>query len=139
MYRPEVGEECVWYSDRGNKIGKECVIEWTDGEYYTVRNKDSFKLVQTVSDVKFRPLKSKRDEEIDEMVDVVLNHNGESSVGSFCETIHDAGYRKQMPYSQFVSKIQVYLKENNCFYLDVECLSHARSFAEKLGRTPEEN
>jgi hypothetical protein len=126
MYRPEVGEECVWYSDRGNKIGKECVIEWTDGEYYTVRNKDSFKLVQTVSDVKFRPLKSKRDEYCCEVYDILKNSQ---SIPECCERLYDAGYRKQLPYDDALD-ILIKVESLNLSFEDG---------IEKLGYTPEDN
>jgi hypothetical protein len=88
--------------------------------------------------VRFRPLKSKRDEDIEDMVDVVFNHNGESAVVAFCETIYNAGYRKKMPYSQFVSIIQCYF-DQFAEWDDSSSFNEAKALAAQLGYTPEEN
>lgn len=56
---PAAGEGCIWkYSKKAS--GKECVVEWTDGEWFTVRNYDSFKEVQLIREVIFECLPTER-------------------------------------------------------------------------------
>jgi hypothetical protein len=141
MYRPEVGEECEYHLD-GSSLWFKCTVKYiVNNQGYVLEiphiGGESYASINGQDKIEFRPLKSKRDEEIDEMVDVVFNHGGESSVGAFCQKIYDAGYRKQMPYSEFVSKIQDYLSKYEEY--DSAALSIARGIASKLGYTPEEN
>ncbi len=56
---PGVGVMCTWHQNKGDKKGKECVIEWTDGEWFTVRNMNSFKTVQVIRNVIFRQIKKR--------------------------------------------------------------------------------
>jgi hypothetical protein len=92
-------------------------------------------IVRLIESAEFRPLKSKRDEYCCEVYDILKNSQ---SIPECCERLYDAGYRKQMPYSQFVSILQVYLGEE-FKWSDSFALMKAMDLAEKLGRTTEEN
>jgi hypothetical protein len=154
MYRPKVGDECecLWSSTTksyghvliiGKNRNNDLVYEWIktpDGERIgeiDFADKDDCNR-EYEGYPNFRPLKSKRDEEIDEMVNVVISNDGDDNVESLCGSIHDAGYRKQMPYSQFVSIIQCYF-DQFAEWDDSSSFNEAKSLAAKLGYTPEEN
>jgi hypothetical protein len=144
---PEIGVEClccydtigpVYYNVKivGHDDGK-AVFRWLGGDVYGEYYSE-FNFKDCDGNMKFIPLKSKRDEEINEMVNIVISNDGDDNVESLCGSIHDAGYRKQMPYSQFVSIIQCYF-DQFAEWDDSSSFNEAKSLAAKLGYTPEEN
>jgi hypothetical protein len=146
MYRPKVGEEClvnIAHSKLDN-FSSDAFLRATvdfisdNGVVYSFGDGVQTFIDFEEFDINFRPLKSKRDEEIDDMVDVVFKHNGESAVGAFCETIYDAGYRKQMPYDLAYSTIFNYLY-GKLGHSENSANEHSLPIAEQLGYTPEEN
>jgi hypothetical protein len=142
MYRPKVGEECIMTWVNGVENGIVTITYVGDGVacYKSKINNYSGELVEftcALDSVTFRPLKSKRDEDIEEMcIDAVCDNSPITK--TICEHIYDAGYRKQMPYSQFVSILRVYLGEE-FKWSDSFALMKAMDLAEKLDYTPEEN
>jgi hypothetical protein len=142
MYRPKVGEECIITWVNGVENGIVTITYVGDGVacYKSKINNYSGELMEytcALDSVRFRPLKSKRDEEIDDMFNHA-KHDGLTPLKKIVSNLYDSGYRKQLPYSQFVSILKAYLGEE-FKWSDSFALMKAMDLAEKLGRKPEEN
>jgi hypothetical protein len=153
MYRPKVGDECecLWSSTTksyghvliiGKNRNNDLVYEWIktpDGERIgeiDFADKDDCNR-EYEGYPNFRPLKSKRDEEIDEMFNHA-KHDGFTPLKKIVSNLYDAGYRKQLPYSQFVSIIQCYF-DQFAEWDDSSSFDEAKALAAQLGYTLGEN
>jgi hypothetical protein len=144
MYRPKVGEECIitWVNGVENGIVTVTITYVGDGVacYKSKINNYSGELMEytcALDSVRFRPLKSKRDEEIDEMFNHA-KHDGFTPLKKIVSNLYDAGYRKQLPYSQFVSIIQCYF-DQFAEWDDSSSFDEAKALAAQLGYTLGEN
>ena len=140
MYKPSVGDEC-WISAEALKKGaqditdefEKCIVKYISDEgVVCIIDECEYFIDCQLFEIKFKQFKSKRDEEIDLMMDC-------SSVSNYstCSALYDLGYRKQLPYSQFVSIIQRYLY-NDLGYSENGSQRHAQELSARLNRTPEE-
>jgi hypothetical protein len=132
MYRPKVGSVVTFiFKELGFKIWIDQDVEIisysenSDGlEFVTFWNRESGSgCFRFDGHDEFRPLKSKRDEEIAGMYK-------DTGIGSrWCELLYEKGYRKQMPYDD---ALDILIKVESLNLNFVAAL-------EKLGYTPEEN
>ena len=131
MYRPKVGEEC-FVATTDHDFMKCKIVAYDDLDViYRPENRSLYS--DETNRCQFRPIKSKQDTEIEE-IESILN-----SGGGWVEPalrLYNAGYRKQISYDEFVSKIDVFL-------YDLERIEYhpqiAFELAHALNRTSEGN
>jgi hypothetical protein len=138
MYRPKVGEECE-YSLCKSVIWFKCTVKYIVGDHGYVLDipnigGEYYASVNGIDKVEFRPLKSKRDEYCCEVYDILKNSQ---SIPECCERLYDAGYRKKMPYDDFINTIRSCLV-NWQLATEGSSISIAADIAYKLGRHPTE-
>ena len=148
MYRPEVGETARISCNASNSGYEDfdgCdvyIISYSDDrdgdEIVTFCHYPQKGLGALVFDGDmFRPLKSKRDEEIEDLTGLI----SDICTTIWCKkgmakVIYDNGYRKQMPYDDFIN---VLIEEYDRLAYTSSSKQMAERLAAKLNRTPEED
>lgn len=137
MYKPEVGEECLYKPDPSSDSWWKCKFIGEMGDEYFVLMDEGVDRMPSSTKNRFKPIKSEREENICRMMTEIGVTNN-SATYDICNKLYESGYEKQMPYTQCVSIIQEWLVDMYCV-TDPTAIVYAKRLAERLGRKESDN